>query len=349
MLNLRKLLLIIVCHALSCLPSVAEAGFNESLRAFQAKDYPAAASEARKAAEAGDPRGGYLLGVLYQNGLGVTTNFTEAVSWYETAAKGGVIGAFTKLAQAYAGGYGVRKDEEKAFAYARVASRLGDTEGSFFFYVLSTAGPLSYLTNGKPDEVKYQRLATRPVSERTLEIEARDALYHSAEKGYPIAYSTLALMLGATLGDGNRERMLANIAKNPTNQMPALQNYEKISRYLDKLGQSYVTPQLFIDAQASQMVAAMIQTCGPREKGTTPPTPPELTAISIAKPLSGATYLPSSVAGYEHAYLISGEWEENWTYRGCGRDATVRVKFVADGLGGASIVSKQSGKDILGL
>lgn len=52
------------------------------------------------------------------------------------------------------------------------------------------------------------------------------------------------------------------------------------------------------------------------------------------------------VPGYEHAYLVAGEWEEDWTYKGCGKTGIVTVKFSADGLGGARFVSSQTAKDI---
>lgn len=98
------------------------------------------------------------------------------------------------------------------------------------------------------------------------------------------------------------------------------------------------------------MVAAMLRTCGLREpKEATKDAPPELIAIAIAKPLSNATYLPSTVSGYEHSYLVAGEWEENWTYKACDRTANVTVKFSADGLGGAHLSSEQKGKDIPGI
>ena len=48
--------------------------------------------------------------------------------------------------------------------------------------------------------------------------------------------------------------------------------------------------------------------------------------------------------GYEKAYLMAGQWEEEWTYTGCERTAAVTVKFVADGFGGAHMRSEQSGR-----
>jgi TPR repeat protein len=53
------------------------------------KDYTQAMTWNRKAADAGDSRAMYWIGVLYDYGLGVDTNLVEAASWYRKAAAGG--------------------------------------------------------------------------------------------------------------------------------------------------------------------------------------------------------------------------------------------------------------------
>lgn len=331
-----------LCPLLS-FPLVSIAGFNEALTAYQARDFSTAVQEARQAAVAGDARGNFLLGVIYQSGQGVAADAAEAAAWYEKAAKGGVVGAFAKLAQLYARGVGVPKNSERAIGFARIADQLGDPEGSLSLFIMLTTGPLNYHLDpgGKPDQAKYKQLAARPLSVRALDTEARDALYRAAARNYPLAEILLALALGGTVGDGNRERLLALVAKLPNHNNQALKNYEKIARHMEKLGQTYTTPQLFLDSQLSQTVAGMIQTCGIRDPNETEKAAlPELIAVAISKPLSGAVYLPSKVSGNERAYLVSGEWEEKWTFRGCGNTADVAVKFTADGLGGAYMTSQ---------
>lgn len=343
----RSRLLLALCSLLAH-PFAALAGFNEAVTAYQAKDYPTALQEARQAVDTGDARGSYLLGVMHQGGQGVPANASEAARWYDKAARGGVVGAFAKLAQLHARGEGVPKDSARAIALARLGDQFGDPEGSLFLYVALTAGPLGYLdAGGKPDHAKYRKLAARPLSERVLDTEARDALYRAVAKNHPLAGMALALSLGATLGDGNRERMLALAAKLPNHNNQALRNYEKIARHMERLGQTYTTPQLFLDSQVSQTLAGMIQTCGLRDSSQgEKPVPPELIAVAISKPLADAVYLPSKVGGYEHAYLVAGEWEESWTYRGCGNTGNVIVKFTADGLGGAFMASQQKAKAV---
>ena len=329
----------------------AMAGFDEALEAYRGKDYPKAFSEARLAADKGDPRAFLLLGVLYQGGLGVPVNLQEAASWYEKAAKAGAQGAYAKLAQMLARGEGVPKDDDLALAYARKSANLGDAEGMFLVHTILKATSLRYLdANGKADQAKYNALATRPSSGRDVDREAHDNLYRASEKGLPLAVLTNALMFGGTLGDKNRERMLSLAARIPKHGYKPLEAYEMIARHMGTLGQSLASPQLFYDSQLSQAISAVIATCGLGEsKDAIKAAPPSLTAISVVKPLSGAVYLPSRVPGYERAYLLAGEWEEDWVYKGCDRVGTVRVKFVADGLGGARMSSTQSGKDVRGL
>src|SRR5206468_4180214 len=101
-----------------------------------------------------------------------------------------------------------------------------------------------------------------PLSDRVLDIEAQDALYRSSEKGYPLAILSLALEFGGKVGDNNRERMLELTSKIPKHTNTALRNYEKLARHINSLGQSLTSPQLFYDAQASQILAAVLKTCG---------------------------------------------------------------------------------------
>lgn len=162
---LRPLRLAIAVAAVFTLPGTATAGFDEAVAAHKARDYETALREARQAAEAGDARGGWLLGFMHDTGQGTAVNRAEAARWYEKAAEGGVARAFERLARMYASGEGVAKDADKALDYARRGDRLGDPGSSHFVYVALIAGPLRWLdAAGKPDPARYQALAARPVA-----------------------------------------------------------------------------------------------------------------------------------------------------------------------------------------
>lgn len=339
--------LIALCLA-ALFPLAAFAGFDSALAAFQAKDYAKAMTEAREADAAGDVRASVLIGEMHRAGLGVTANATEAVTWYDKAARGGVIGAFAKMSQFYMRGDGVPKNTEKALAYARQSAKLGDPEGMLLVYVQLRANALNYFdASGKADAAKYDQLAKRPVSERALDQEAQDALYQAAAKGLPLAHLMLANVYGGTVGDNNNQRLLDTSAKIPGHNNKAVQGYESVIRYMAGLGSSLASPQLFVDAQKTQMLAAMLKTCSAQDaKELSKFPPPKLTAIAVATPLSNAVYLPSKVPGYERAYLIEGVWEEDWTYTSCDKSVSLRVRFNADGLGGARFASNHAGKDL---
>lgn len=335
-----------LCLALLAISFTAAAGYDEAQAAYLKKDYETALREARLAAEAGDLRASWLLGNMLEAGQGVAMNKTEALEWYQKAAAGGLPQARSRLMWLYARGEGVPRDPQKALHYAREGDRLGDRASSHFVYVLLTTGPLGWLdAQGKPDQARYRVLAARPVSERALDTEAYDALYRSAARGHAPALFSLALVAGATVGEGNRTRMLSALGRLPTWNHPALKRHEQVARLQERLGPSLASPQLFLDAQLPQAVAGMIATCGVRDPKETP-TPaalPELIRTAISRPLGAdAVWLPSQVPGHEHAYLISGQWEETWTYRGCERTADVIIEFTADGLGGASFRSRQT-------
>jgi TPR repeat protein len=328
----------------------ASAGVEDSLKAFQAQDFPAALAEARKAANAHDPRAYFIMGILYESGSGVQADPKQAFAWYEKAAKGGVTGAQSKLAWAYVHGDGTARNLDIALAHARLSAAAGDPEGMFLVYLALSASPLRTIgDNGRPDEEKYKALAARPAAQRSLDTEARDALYRSAQKGFPLAVVTLATSLGATLGDGNRKKMLTLVETVPSHRVPALKNYESTGRHMETLGDSYATPQLFADAQGPQMTAAAVKACGLNPTREQLAEPSSLVSTSISKPLSDAVYLPSHVSGFERAYLIAGTWEEEWRYKACGNTASVIVKFKADGLGGARNESVMAGKDVQGV
>lgn len=323
---------------LFCCPYSAMADFDAAMNRYLAKDYANAMNEARQASAGGDARAQYLLGMMYQRGQGVPSNPAEAATLYEKAVQGGVVSALSRLAEIYMRGEGVPKDMEKAMMYARRSSQFDDPEGMMLQYIILKFNYLSYIgANQKPDSKKYWELAKRPLSERILDTEAQDALYRAVDTEFPLGILSLAIHYGGTVGDMNLERMLTLAGKIPNHTNSTLQGYEKVGRYMKTLGQSLTSPKLFLDAQLSVRLAALNQTCGLQGDNKSQTI---ISGISIVRPLSGAVYLPSTLPEYARTYLLAGEWEENWTYKGCNKTATIPVKFVADGLGGASFTTR---------
>jgi len=90
------------------------------------KNLPKAAKWYRKAANQGYPQAQYNLGLLYEDGKGMTKNYHKATQWYKRAAKKGLSEAQNNLAVLYILGKGVAKDENRAETLFRRAAKQGN-------------------------------------------------------------------------------------------------------------------------------------------------------------------------------------------------------------------------------
>lgn len=70
----------------------------------------------------------FLLGVMYEKGLRVPMDLTEAVKWYRLAAEQGLDKAQYKLGWMYAKGVGVLENYEEAAKWYRLAANQGNAE-----------------------------------------------------------------------------------------------------------------------------------------------------------------------------------------------------------------------------
>lgn len=320
---------------LSC--KTVYADIDKCFQALTTGNFATAMIEARKAADAGDPKGYYFLGVIFEGGLGVAANPKQAFEFYSKAAEKGSIESTSKIAMAYHSGQGVAQDKEKALAIARAAAQHNDPHSQFLVYMFISKNHLSYLdNNGKPDREKYLQLAKRSISERALDIEAYDALYLSAQHGLPWAKSYLSVLLAGMVGLENHKKIHALLTGQYQN-IPGLKKYQEILEAMKKLGDSNASPQLFIDAQPNQMMVASLKACDKEQLKNK--EVPLIISTQITQPITNDIYLPSKVDEYEHTLLISGEWQEKWTYYICGKVVDTDVTFTADGAGGAYYTS----------
>jgi uncharacterized protein len=81
----------------------------------------------RKAAERGNAWAQYNLGAKYTEGVGVPLSYQEAAKWYGLAAEQGNAGAQRSLGVAYANGRGVPQDYTEAVKWFRLAAAQGNT------------------------------------------------------------------------------------------------------------------------------------------------------------------------------------------------------------------------------
>ena len=111
---MRYFLFIFMLSMIFTTPSLAFGNYKNGIIAFERGDYKTALKEFKDLAEQKDSRGQYGMGLMYDLGTGVSTNFEESVKWYKLSAEQGNADAQNNLATMYAEGEGVQKDAHKA-------------------------------------------------------------------------------------------------------------------------------------------------------------------------------------------------------------------------------------------
>jgi hypothetical protein len=98
---------------------------EDGVAAYEKKDYATALNLWKPLAEQGDPKAQFGLGVMYNDGEGVTKDQAEAVKWFRKAAEQGDRKAQTLLGIAYLQGQGVALDLVEAEKWIRKAAEQG--------------------------------------------------------------------------------------------------------------------------------------------------------------------------------------------------------------------------------
>ena len=83
------------------------------------------------AAEAGDAKAQFNLGVMYDEGKGIPQDDAEAVKWYRLAAEAGIAGAQCRLGRMYDFGEGVPQNYTEAMKWYRLAAEAGMEAAQF--------------------------------------------------------------------------------------------------------------------------------------------------------------------------------------------------------------------------
>ncbi len=99
--------------------------FDKAVKAYEAGDYTTAAKEFRLLAEQGDAGAQNILGLMYDQGEGVTQDYTEAVRWYRLAAEQDYASAQFNLGYRYSIGQGVPQDYVLAHMWLNIAVASG--------------------------------------------------------------------------------------------------------------------------------------------------------------------------------------------------------------------------------
>ena len=129
--TLRRLLLVSAGAIALSASGLAQVNTDISNVMAQAKaaherdDYAEAIRWYRVAADQGSAAAQFNLGVLYENGQGVTQNYIEAVGYYRLAAVQGLAQAQFNLGSMYSEGLGVARDYAEAVRWYRLAADQG--------------------------------------------------------------------------------------------------------------------------------------------------------------------------------------------------------------------------------
>ena len=124
--NLTTILCLTLVILLGSAGNSKSADFQKGLTAYNSGDYATALREWKPLAKQGNAVAQYNLGVMYDNGQGVSQDDKTAVKWYKLAAKQGDARAQYNLGLMYALGNGVIQDNVYAHMWWNIAASSGE-------------------------------------------------------------------------------------------------------------------------------------------------------------------------------------------------------------------------------
>jgi TPR repeat protein len=129
-----KTLLFTLCLTITVLLGSEGASFSadyqKGLAAARSGNYATALREFRALAEQGHASAQYNLGLMYDNGRGVTQDYKESAKWYRKSVEQGHAEAQYNLGVLYGNGNGVRQDNVYAHMWFDIVASNGDANGA---------------------------------------------------------------------------------------------------------------------------------------------------------------------------------------------------------------------------
>lgn len=102
------------------------------------------------------------LGIMYDQGQGVSQDVTEAAKWYRLAADQGNADAQFQLGMIYKKGRGVSQDDTEAAKWYRLAAEQGNADAQFHLGMMYRKG--QGVPQDKSEAVKWYQLAAEQVN-----------------------------------------------------------------------------------------------------------------------------------------------------------------------------------------
>jgi TPR repeat protein len=112
--------------------SVARAdALGDGVEAYKKNNFAQALELLLPLATQGNAVAQYALGLMYNNGEGVTKDYQEAAKWFRLAAEQGSVNAQYNLGSMYNNGEGVTKDYQEAAKWYRLAAEQGSVNAQY--------------------------------------------------------------------------------------------------------------------------------------------------------------------------------------------------------------------------
>ena len=125
---MKRWLFSLIAALMLCCGFVKADTFGDAGAAYVKGDFAQVVKLLRPLAEKGNVEAQYKLGVMYDEGKGVTQDYQEASKWYRLSAEQGKSGAQYNLGLMYAQGQGVALDYVRAHLWLSLAVDQGFSE-----------------------------------------------------------------------------------------------------------------------------------------------------------------------------------------------------------------------------
>lgn len=186
--------------------------FKAGIDAAGRGDYAAAMRQWLPLAEGGNMNAQYNIGHMYEDGLGVARNLSEAAKWWRRAAYAGHPPSQVKLGGLYAqGAGGLRKDTAEAAQLFRSAAERGYSSGQYLFGLMQYHGE-GGLRKNLPEAAKWMRLAAE---QNHVPAQRMLGLMHRDGEGVDrdMAEAEAWLNRAAELGDAQAKQALGTLPR----------------------------------------------------------------------------------------------------------------------------------------
>lgn len=130
--RMKKYGILLCIFVLSISSYAQDNNFKKGVDAYNSGNNKNAFSFWLKAANQGNAIAQFNLGTLYENGEGVSQDYSKAFEWYQKAANQGNVDAQFNLGSMYYNGDGIAKNYNKAFEWWQKAASRGDSNAQYW-------------------------------------------------------------------------------------------------------------------------------------------------------------------------------------------------------------------------